>query len=93
MASIILNDLQLERTTAMREIKYRVYGKREFVLSDQVSPLNSSLLFIISTRKSVEINANSIHNNCFKLFLSAHFSLRKFLNLNLAFAVFHKRDA
>ena len=32
-------------------------------------------------------HANSIHNNCFKPFLSVHFSFWKFLNLNLTFAV------
>ena len=55
--------------------------------------LVNRLLFIISltTRKSVDLR--QINNNCFKLFLSAHFSFWKFLNLNLTFAVCCKSDA
>ena len=40
-----------------------------------------------------QILLNSNYKNCFKLFLSAHFSFWKFLNLNLTFVVCRKRDA
>ena len=47
-------------------------------------PFTYRLLFI-------KIYASSIHRNCFKLFLSAHFSFCKFLNnLNLTFAVWNR---
>ena len=57
----------------IREIKYRIYGKREFVPRDQFSPLLViNLLFIITARKSVD---SLQFCPCFELFylLISHF--------------------
>ena len=74
-----------------REIKHRVYGKRQTANVNlyHVTKFSNYLSFTVhyNCTKIGKIHANSMHKNCFKLFLSAYFSFWKFLNMNLTFAV------
>ena len=79
-------------SVAQQHEAYQRDGKRKFVPRDQASPL-----LVVYCSLQLQVNwydrIDSIHKDCFKLFLSAHFSFWKFINLNLTFGVCRKRDA
>ena len=63
----------------IERLAFSANGKPEFVPRDQVSP--SLVVFgSLQLQENRQIHANSIHKNCFKLFLAAHFSFWKFLS-------------
>ena len=72
----------------IREVKYHVYVKWQTrICTGWPSFLFTCCsLFITSTPKLVGFTQFFIHKNCFELFLSAHFQLWEFINLNLTFA-------
>ena len=77
------------------EVKHHVYVKRQTRIWTTWSsfPITYRLRFIISTNKLNSFTQFFIYNNCFELFLSAHFVFWEILNLNLAFAVCRIREA
>ena len=74
------------------EIKHSVYDKREFVPRDQVYHLLVITVHYNYTKIGKYTSILSIRI-VFKLFLSVHFSFRKFINFNLTLPVCRKRTA
>ena len=80
------------RVVMLQELIERFNGKREFFTTR--SSLSLSLFYCqLLLPQNQWLHGSFVHNNCFGLFLTAHFLFEEIFNLNLAFAVCSKRHS